>query len=126
MEKIANNFPGNDYQDEFDPMLKDQFDIAARATRIQNTYLVEAARAVVVGGERVANVAERLGLESPHIYRAIGTIEKKWADICAKREWSYLPIALPARIMKIVLEVQAEELEEYRREQETKRKKKKT
>jgi hypothetical protein len=64
-------------------------------------------------------------LEPPHIYRAIGTIEKKWADIFAKREWSYLSIALPARMMKIVLEVQAEELEEYRREQDTKHNKKK-
>jgi len=102
-------------------MLKEQFEIAANQTRIRTPNLIEAARAVLVDKESAAEVAARLGIaEVSHIYKATQSIQRKWSEICSSQNWSYRPIALPERMMRIVLEIQAQELEDYQREHQSK------
>lgn len=106
-------------------MLKEQFDIAAAETRIRSPQLIEAARAVLVDKERVPAVAKRLGIsEGPAIHRAIASIEKKWLEICDRRGWSLVSIALPKRIMEAMLMVQAGEIEDYRKGQDKRKRNK--
>lgn len=57
-----------------------------------------------------------LGLkDTSPIYKAATTIQGKWLEICRQRNWAFLPVALPERMMRIVLEIQAEEFEDYQK-----------
>jgi hypothetical protein len=94
-------------------MLKEQFDIAAAEMRIRTPELVEAARLLLVDKESASDLAERFGIETSKIYRAAKRIEEKWEAICEKRGWSFVAIALPKRLMKAMLFVQAEEIADY-------------
>jgi len=97
-------------------MLKEQFEIALGATRIRKPELIEAARALIVDGEAAPAVAARLGLkDTSPIYKAATTIQEKWLEICRQRNWTFLPVALPERMMRVVLEIQAEEFEDYQK-----------
>jgi len=96
-------------------MLKEQFDVAAEATRIRKPLLLDAARAVMVDGMSVGEVAEKFNLRPSHLYKAIASVEQKWSDICTARNLKYLPIALPERMMRIVLEIQSQEIDDYRK-----------
>jgi hypothetical protein len=90
-------------------MLKEQFEIAAAETRIRTPELIDAARLLLVEKE---------------IYRAAKSIEDKWESICKKRGWSFVAIALPKRLMKLMLLVQSEEIADYRKFREKKKSKK--
>lgn len=108
-------------------MLKEQFEIAAAETRIRTPNLLNAARAVLVDKALVSEVAEQYGLrDTSPIYRAVGTIERKWEQICERRGWSYLPLTLPKRLMRAMLEIQAGELADYLAELDKRKKKKKS
>jgi hypothetical protein len=96
-------------------MLKEQFDIAAPETRIRTPELIEAARLLLVEKENAAELAARFGMETSKIYRAAKTIEERWESICEERGWSFVAIALPKSLMKVMLRVQAEEIAEYQK-----------
>lgn len=99
-------------------MLREHFETALAETHIRKPELIEAARALIVDGESAPDVAARLGLkDTSPIYKAVATIKEKWFEICRERNWIFLPVALPERMMRIVLEIQAQELEDYRRQQ---------
>lgn len=103
-------------------MLKEQFDVAAAETRIRSQELVDAARALLVDGESAVDIAQRLGVSDPSkINRAAASVEKKWEEICEKRGWSCVAIALPRRLMKAMLLVQAEEIADYQKSREKKK-----
>jgi len=102
-------------------MLREHFEIALAETRIRKPELIEAVRALIVDGESAPDVAARLGLkDTSPIYKAVATIKEKWSEICRERNWLFLPVALPERMMRIVLEIQAQELEDYQREHQRK------
>lgn len=105
-------------------MLKEQFEIAVAETRIRTPELVEAARLLLVEKESASDLAARFGIETSKIYRAAKSIEEKWEAICEKRGWSFVAIALPKRLMKAMLLVQAEEIADYQRSREKKKGKK--
>lgn len=106
-------------------MLKEQFDVAVAGTRIRKPQLIEAACAVIVNGEGAPEVAMRLGLpDTSQIYKTVASIQRKWAEICAQNNWIYLPLALPERMMRIILEIQAQELADYQAGQGKRAKKK--
>jgi hypothetical protein len=44
----------------------------------------------------------------------MNTIRDKWQEICTEQGWESLPIALPRSAMKLVFEMQREQLEQYR------------
>lgn len=105
-------------------MLKEQFEIAAAETRIRTPELVEAARLLLVDKVSASDLAVRFGMETSKIYRAAKTIEEKWEAICKRRGWSFVAIALPKRLMKVMLSVQAEEIANYQKSREKKQVKK--
>jgi hypothetical protein len=105
-------------------MLKEQFEIAAAETRIRTPELIDAARLLLVEKESAADLAIRFGVETSKIYRAAKSIEDKWESICKKRGWSFVAIALPKRLMKLMLLVQSEEIADYRKFREKKKSKK--
>lgn len=97
-------------------MLKEQFDTAAAETRIRTPELIDAARALLVDKESAATIAKRLGLnDTSAIHRAAASVEKKWEEICEKRGWSFVPLALPKRLMDAMLTVQAGEINDYQK-----------
>lgn len=106
-------------------MLKEQFEVAVAETRIRSEELVDAARALLVDGESAVEIARRLGISDPSkINRAAASVEKAWGAICEKRGWSFVAIALPKRLMKAMLLVQAEEIADYQKSREKKKGKK--
>ena len=99
-------------------MLKEQFDVAVAQTRIRKPQLIDAACAVIVNGEGAPEVALRLGLpDTSQIYKTVASIQRKWTEICAQNNWTYLPVALPERMMRIILEIQTQELDDFKARQ---------
>lgn len=101
-------------------MLKEQFETAAAETRIRTPELVEAARCLLVNKEDASDLAIRFGVDTSKIYRAAKTIEDKWEEICERRGWSFVAIALPRSLMAVMLRVQAEEIAEYEKSRDKK------
>jgi hypothetical protein len=103
-------------------MLPEQFQIALERTRTRNPKLITAARVVLVDGAMSSEVAERMGIDAAHVRRAVHGIREKWQTICSEQGWECLPIALPRSSMKLVLEMQREQLDRFRaKERETKK-----
>jgi hypothetical protein len=106
-------------------MLKEQFETAVAETRIRTSELIEAARAVLVNRLDVPEAAKQFGIaDGSKIHRACSIIEKKWEEICVKRGWSFVAIALPKHLMDAMLTVQAFEIDEYRKARDKKSRKK--
>jgi hypothetical protein len=105
---------GTEYEDNAEPMLLEQFQIAIERTQIRSEELIAACKAVLVESKKASEVAQELGLDSAHVRRAVITIREKWQEICVERGWQYLPIALPHSSMQLVLKMQQEHLDAYR------------
>ena len=123
---LRNTWTENE-EDEAEPMLAVQFQIAVKKTVIQNPRTVEAAKLVLVEKRRVSEVAKESGLDDAYLRRSVKKIQEKFQEICDAEGWEYLPIALPRASMKLVLEMQDEKLREYDAQVKTgvKRRKKK-
>lgn len=106
--------PWIENEDEAEPMLAEQFDIAMERTQIRTPELIAACRSVLVESKKASEVAQARGIDAAHIRRAVTTIREKWQEICTEQGWEYLPVALPRHAMKLVLEMQREHLEQYR------------
>jgi DNA-binding phage protein len=117
--------PWTENEDEAEPMLAEQFDIAMERTQIRTPELIAACRSVLVESKKASEVAQARGIDAAHIRRAVTTIREKWQEICTEQGWEYLPVALPRHAMKLVLEMQREHLEQYREGKSGGRKKKK-
>jgi len=98
---------------EPDPMLPEQFEIAVNATQIRKPELIEACRAMFVDGVAATEIAKKLGIEVSNVYRAAGTIEGKWEEICAGERWTYLSLAIPEKFVPMVMEYQRDLLKGY-------------
>ena len=105
---------GIEYEDDAEPMLPEQFQIAIERTQIRSEELISACKAVLIESRKASEVAEELRLDSAHIRRAVITIREKWQEICGEQAWEYLPIALPHSSMQLVLKMQHEQFERYR------------
>ena len=95
-------------------MLPEQFQIAMDRTQIRTPELIAACRSVLVENKKASEVAHARGLDAAHVRRAATTVREKWQEICTEQGWEYLPVALPRSSMKLVLEMQREQLEQYR------------
>jgi hypothetical protein len=99
---------------EPDPMLPEQFEIAANATQIRKPELISASRAVLVDGAAAPEIAKKFNIDDvSNIYRAVSSIRQKWEQICAAEEWEYLPLAFPRSVMSVMLAFQRELLKNY-------------
>jgi predicted DNA-binding protein (UPF0251 family) len=101
-------------EDDAEPMLPEQFQIAVERTQIRSEELIAACKAVLVDSKTQQDVAQQLNVDRGHISRAVNKIREKWQEICKDQRWEYLPIALPHSTMQLVLKMQHEELEKYR------------
>jgi hypothetical protein len=106
--------PWTENEDEADPMLPEQFQIAMDRTQIRTPELISACRLVLVENKKASEIAQARGLDAAHVRRAVVTVREKWQEICAEQGWEYLPVALPRSAMKLVLEMQREQLDKYR------------
>jgi hypothetical protein len=109
--------PWTENEDQADPMLPEQFQIAMDRTQIRTPELIAACRSVLVENKKASEVAQALRLDAAHVRRAVITVRDKWQEICKEQGWEYLPVALPRSAMKLVLEMQREQLEKYRAEE---------
>lgn len=113
-------------EDDLDPMLPEQFEIALAATKIRIPELREACRDVLVDGLQPPDAAKRRKVDDvPSVYRAITSIKERWKQICTDEGWDYLPFAFPRNLSTLVLELQREHLQRYSA-RKRKRPKKKT
>lgn len=112
---------------DLDPMLPEQFEIALAATKIRIPELRDACRDVLVSELSPSEAAARRKIEDvTSISRAITTIKDRWRQICAEEEWEVLSFAFPKKLTKLILELQHDQLEQYKARKQKRPKKKKT
>ena len=101
-------------EDDAEPMLLEQFQIAVERTNIRSEELIAACKAVLVDSKKQQDVAQEFNVSGAHVSRATTKIREMWQEICEEQGWEYLPIALPHSSMQLVLKMQHEQLEKYR------------
>jgi hypothetical protein len=117
--------PRTENEDDAEPMLLEQFNVAVDRTQIRTPELIAACKAVLVENKKASEIAQARNLDGAHVRRAVITIREKWQEICTEQGWEYLPIALPHSVMKLVLEMQHAQLEKYRADSKSDGRKKK-
>ena len=77
--------PWTENEDEADPMLPEQFQIAMDRTQIRTPELIAACRSVLVENKKASEVAHARGLDAAHVRRAATTVREKWQEICTEQ-----------------------------------------
>lgn len=98
--------------DEFMRQLEEQFRAAVAATEIKPEQ-IEACREVLVKGRIGKEVAKERGIDPGNLYRSCAIIDKKLDEICELRGLVRIPLVLPQRLVNLVKEIQAGELEDF-------------
>jgi len=103
------------FLDDSSPMLLEQFETAARKTKIQSRDLIGAARMVMVvraDGNKisVSEAAATHAVQEQYVYRAIKSIEKSWAKICKAQGWEIKNAALPPELWPVLEAIQLQAL----------------
>ena len=93
-------------------MREDIFNIAADAVRFRRVGsevpdVVRAAKAVLVKGVKPSAAAEQFAVQQSRVSEAIAKIRAKWDEICDKQGWVTHTLSLPADIMDLVRQIEA-------------------
>jgi hypothetical protein len=107
-----------------DPMLAEQFKVALKSTQVRTPELIAACRDVMVEGLSATDAARQRNVDMPSISRAMKSIKETWDQICTEQGWEFKPFAFPPGIMKVMLEFQREQLDQYSAHKSKRRKKK--